>query len=77
MSIAALVLGIISLIFGGWIGLTIGILSLIFAGVALKKQIGRRGFSIAGLVCGIIGTTYNLIYIILLLSGVIQGITYL
>lgn len=77
MSVAALVLGILSLIFGGWLGLIIGILSLIFAGIALKNQVGRRGFSIAGLVCGIIGTSYNLIYIILLLSGVIQNITYL
>lgn len=74
MSVAALVLGILSLFFGGVIGLLIGILSLIFAGIALHERVGKRGFSIAGLVCGIIGTSWNLIYIILVAAGIISAV---
>ena len=67
MSVAALVLGIISLFIGGLIGLLIGVLALVFAFVSLANKTGKRGLSIAGLVCGLIGTIYNLVVVISIL----------
>ncbi|MEN1988285.1 DUF4190 domain-containing protein [Paenibacillus hubeiensis] len=70
-SIAALVLGILSII-TPYVGLLIGIAAIIFASLSLK-EIQRnleqgRGMAIAGLVCGIIGTLiYAILFVLLLL----------
>ncbi|WDQ34623.1 DUF4190 domain-containing protein [Paenibacillus marchantiae] len=69
-SIAALVLGILSLTIP-YLGFFIGIVAIIFASLALKELRIRmeqgKGLAIAGLVCGIIGTALYAILIILVL----------
>ena len=76
MAIAALVLGIISIVLSvisffllGWlcfIALALGILAIVFACVVRKKGEKATG----GLVCGIIGTSissiWSIVYIILI-----------
>lgn len=60
MPIAALVLGLVGLILSlvpclGMYALPLTILAIIFAVLGMKKETGK-GMSIAGLVCGVIGT---------------------
>lgn len=60
MPIAALVLGIVGLLFAlipclGMYALPLTVLAVIFGAVGMKKQAGK-GMAIAGLVCGIVGT---------------------
>lgn len=66
-SIVALVLGILSIVIP-YIGLIIGIIAIVFASLSFKeiKKTGEqgRGMTIAGLVCGIIGTALYAIIII-------------
>ncbi len=65
MGVAALVLGIISVLIAaifpavGWIGVIIGILGIILGALAKKK--GQNGVATAGLVLSIIGTALALI----------------
>lgn len=70
-SIAALVLGILSIV-TPYIGLLFGIVAIILSAISLKeirnRYEGGRGLAIAGLVCGIIGT---IIYALLILLFVI------
>ncbi|CAH1192206.1 hypothetical protein PAECIP111892_00886 [Paenibacillus auburnensis] len=70
-SIAALVLGILSII-TPYIGLLFGIIAIIMSAISLKeirnRYEGGRGLAIAGLVCGIIGT---IIYALLILLFII------
>jgi hypothetical protein len=58
-SIAALVLGILSIV-GPYIGFLLGIVAIILSAISLKEIRIRneqgRGLAIAGLVCGIVGT---------------------
>lgn len=56
LSIASLVMGILSIVFF-WVPLLpflLCLLAVIFAGVSLKKKEGIKGLSIAGLVLGVI-----------------------
>ncbi len=68
-SIAALVLGILSII-TPYIGLLFGIIAIIMSAISLKeirnRYEGGRGLAIAGLVCGIIGTIIYALLILLL-----------
>ncbi|WP_435922145.1 DUF4190 domain-containing protein [Paenibacillus sp. DYY-L-2] len=71
-SIASLVLGILSL-FIPYIGFIMGIIAIVFASLSFKelKKTGEqgKGLSIAGLVCGIIGTVlYGLIILFVILA---------
>ncbi len=65
MGVAALVLGIISVVFSlilggaGWVGPIIGIIGIVLGAVAKKK--GQGGIATAGLVLSIIGTAISLI----------------
>lgn len=72
-SIAALVLGVVSLIIP-LLGALVGIAAFSFAGVALREIRYRggdgRGMAIAGLVCGIVATVlYGLLGLVLYLIG--------
>lgn len=64
MSIASMVLGIVSLFLGGWIGLLVGVLALIFGIVTLCNGSGKKGFSIAGVSCAGVSIVWNLLVII-------------
>ncbi len=60
MPVAALVLGIVGLILSlvpclGMYALPITVLGIIFGAIGMKKETGR-GMSIAGLICGTIGS---------------------
>ncbi|EXX85325.1 hypothetical protein BG53_08985 [Paenibacillus darwinianus] len=71
-SIAALVLGILSIVIP-YLGLIIGIIAIVFSSISLKeiKRSGEqgKGLAIAGLVCGIVGTAlYAVIILIVLLA---------
>lgn len=65
MGIAALVLGIISVVIAvavpylGWIGIIVGIIGIILAAIAKKN--GEGGIATAGLVLSIIGAALALI----------------
>ena len=66
MGIAGLVLGIISVVIGGfipsvgWLGLIVGIVGIILAAIACKKE--KKGINTAGLVLSIIGTALCLVF---------------
>lgn len=70
-SIAALVLGILSIVVP-YLGFLIGIVAIILSTMSLKEIRNRyeqgKGMAIAGLVCGIVGT---IIYAILILFIII------
>lgn len=65
MAVAGLVLGILSLIFGSWIGLIIGVLGIVFSVRGLSS---RKGLATGGLVCAIIGTVWNLLVVIQIIN---------
>lgn len=71
-SITALVLGILSLVVP-YVGFIIGIVAIIISRVAAKeiKQRGEdgSGMALAGLICGIVGTAFYAIIIIILVIG--------
>ena len=65
MAVAALVLGIVSLVFCfipgiGIVGPIVGIVGIILGALAKKKG-EKKGMATAGLVCAIIGTALSLI----------------
>lgn len=71
-SIASLVIGILSIVIP-YIGFILGIVAIVFASLSFKelKKTGEqgRGLSIAGLVCGIIGTAlYGIIILLVVLA---------
>lgn len=61
MGVAALVLGIISVVIAaifpyvGWIGIILGVIGIVLG--ALAKKQGQKGVATAGLVLAIIGTS--------------------
>ncbi|MRN54415.1 DUF4190 domain-containing protein [Paenibacillus monticola] len=74
-SIAALVLGILSIVIP-YIGLLFGIIAIIFSAISFKEiRMGNeqgRGLAIAGLVCGIVGTIlYAVIIVLIILAFVV------
>lgn len=67
MGVAALVIGIISLVIGvfsagslGWLGAILAILGIIFGALG-KKNVEKKGIATAGLVCSIIGLVFCLL----------------
>lgn len=71
-SIASLVLGILSIVIP-YVGFILGIVAIVFSSLSLKeiKRTGEqgKGLSIAGLVCGIIGTVlYGIILLIVIIA---------
>lgn len=72
-AIAALVLGILSLVIP-YVGLILGIIAIVFASKAMREvsrtNEGGRGMAIAGLVCGIIGTAlYAIVILIVVIAA--------
>ena len=67
MAIAALVLGIISIVVGlfissaGWLGTIIAIVGIILGVVARKKMDDNYKLATAGMVCSIVGLVLSLI----------------
>jgi hypothetical protein len=62
LAIAAMVVGICSIVFG-WVpflGLILGIVAIVLGIIALKRKIGK-GMSIAGIVTGALATIWNII----------------
>jgi hypothetical protein len=60
MNIAALVLGIVGLLFSlvpclGMYAIPLTVLAVIFGAIGMKKPVGK-GMAVAGLVCGLVGT---------------------
>lgn len=78
-SIAALVLGILSIVVP-YIGLLFGIVAIILAAISLKEIRNRyeqgRGMAIAGLVCGIVGTIIYAILILFIIIFVVAAAGY-
>lgn len=71
-SIVALVLGILSIV-TPYIGFFLGIVAIIFASLSFKEikltQEKGHGFSVAGMVCGIIGTViYGIIFLFIIIA---------
>ncbi len=70
MAVAALVLGIVSLIIGvffssiGWLGALVAIVGIILGATARKKQDDQYKLATAGMVCSIVGIVINLIFYI-------------
>ncbi len=63
MGVAALVLGIISILIGiftagtfGWLGAILGVLGIILGALAKNSGEGNQGVALAGLICSIVGT---------------------
>ncbi|MBP2001235.1 hypothetical protein J2Z69_002278 [Paenibacillus shirakamiensis] len=73
-AIPALVLGILAVVIP-YIGLIIGIIAIVFARLSLKeiRATGEqgKGMSIAGLVCGIVGTAMYAIILVILIIAVL------
>lgn len=70
MGIAALVLGIISILIGllsagalGWLGAIVAVLGIIFGALG-RKKVENKNLATAGLVCSIIGLVLCLIFYI-------------
>lgn len=63
-AVAALVTGIISIVFGtvysGWLGLIFGIIAIVLGHKARKET--PCGIATAGFVCGIVGTAINALF---------------
>lgn len=66
LSIAAMVLGIISLCSScfGFIGIVCGLLAVILGGIALATKADGKGMAIAGLVCGIVAIIPSILVIV-------------
>ncbi len=69
MSVAALVCGILGIVFcwvpvAGWVVLVLSILGIVFGANGMKKAKAAgqsQGLAIAGMVCGIVGAVFSLI----------------
>ena len=73
LAIISMVLGVVSLTGPG---LLLGIPAIITASIALKKDVGGRGLSIAGLVTGIISTVLSLIFVAFVAFWIAWGINH-
>lgn len=67
MAVAALVLGIASLVipYGGPV---LGVLAIIFGVMGKKKQPEKKGMATAGLIMGIIGVAWGVILIVIIVT---------
>ncbi len=75
LCIAGFVVGLVSLIFGGYIGLAIGVVGLILSALGLvdvkKKGKSKKGLGIAGLVCSILTVAWTLLIIFGVLASLL------
>lgn len=62
LAIVSMVLGVVSLTGPG---LLLGVPAIVTASIALKKRLGGRGLSIAGLVTGIVSTVFSILFLLL------------
>lgn len=62
-AVTSLVLGIISIIIP-FFGLLLSILAIFFYRKSIQAQEKRKGLAIAGLVCGIIGVSFQILMLI-------------
>lgn len=64
LSIASMVLGIVSLVLYciPWIGFPCGILSIVFGSISLAGKKPGKSMAIVGLVCSIIGISFYIIF---------------
>jgi len=71
MAIAALVLGILALVFCWFpfVGTILAVLAVIFGGVALRRRDVGRGQALAGAICGGIGVVLSVLLLIAELSS--------
>jgi len=84
MAIAALVLGIVSLVIGiffssiGWLGALVAIVGIILGASARKNRDEQYTIATAGMVCSIVGVIINLIFYIACVAciGVIAAAAY-
>ena len=67
LGLAGMIVGIVSLAFGGWLGLILGIIATSLSGVAYSRREDHRlnGFAITGLVCGIASTVWSFITLLI------------
>ena len=73
MAVAALVLGIVGIVFAFVffpIGLILGVLGVIFGFIGRNRAqanpaVGRRGMAIAGLICGVVAVVISVIILVL------------
>ena len=63
MSVAGMVLGIVSVVCCGLIGIICGVVGVILSGLALKDNKPGRGMAIAGVACSIVGIVGGIIYL--------------
>ena len=75
MAIAALVLGIVSLVlfFACGAGILAGVLAIVFGfiGIGKAKEIGKgRGMSLAGLILGLVGIIGGILFLVLVIIGI-------
>jgi len=75
MSIAGLVLGIVSLVFFfiPFIGLITGIIAIVLSAISLKQKKGLKGLCIAGLVLGIISVGI-MVLMLVIVGGAIAAV---
>ena len=73
LAVVSMVLGVISLTGPG---LILGIPAIVTASIALKKNLGGRGLSIAGLVTGIISTVLSVLFLSFLAFLIVWGVNH-
>lgn len=74
-AISSMVLGILSIIICcciEYVSLILGILAIVFYAVDRKRNGKSSGMAIAGLICGIIGTSLSALSILLTVTGVLE-----
>ena len=76
MSIAGMVLGIVSIVCCGLIGIICGIVGVILSGVALKNNQPGRNMAIAGAVCSIVGIVSGIIWLVFYSASLLPMINY-
>ena len=70
MAVASLILGILSIVLSwipvaGWIiCLIMGVVAIVLGVLGRKKQPEKKGMAVAGMVMGIIGVVFSLIWVI-------------
>lgn len=70
MAVAALVLGILSIVISGipvagWIlGLAMGVVAIVLGALGRTRQPDKKGMAVAGMILGIIGVALSVIWVI-------------
>lgn len=71
MSIASMVLGIVSIVCCGAIGIICGIVGIVLSTLALKGNKPGHGMAVAGLTCSIIGVLGGIVYLIFYATSIL------